>query len=124
VTILFIAVIAFPLIGEWMLIGNSKILSDAKILFGTFSLSISSGFYQFEEELYLPWYIGISVLAMVELIIYETVIRFCTCLCSCCATPIPKYHSRPFGEYAKGMNILCSYSIRKNDSMKNAIIVM
>jgi hypothetical protein len=32
------------------------------------------------------------------------------------------YHSRPFSEYAKGMNILYSYSIKNNDEMRSVIL--
>jgi hypothetical protein len=75
-------------------------------------------------ELYLPFYIGISVLALVEYLVYQFVIRVCSCLCGCCETPPPNFHTRPFWEYAKGMNILCSYNIRKNDKMKNAVLYL
>lgn len=32
------------------------------------------------------------------------------------------YHSRPFSEYTKSMNILSSYNIRNNDEMRNVIL--
>lgn len=31
-------------------------------------------------------------------------------------------HTRPFAEYAKGMNVLCSFNIRNNDEMRNAVL--
>jgi hypothetical protein len=31
-------------------------------------------------------------------------------------------HTRPFVEYTKGMNIVCSYNIRNNDEMRNVIL--
>lgn len=33
-----------------------------------------------------------------------------------------QYHSRPFTEYTKSLNILCSYNIKNNDNMRNAIL--
>lgn len=32
------------------------------------------------------------------------------------------YHTRPFSEYAKAMNVLSSYNIRNNDEMRNVIL--
>lgn len=43
VTILTISMILFPLIGEWMLMGNSKVSSSATTWFGTYVDPISNG---------------------------------------------------------------------------------
>jgi hypothetical protein len=62
---------------------------------------------------------------MAFFLFYNTLIRFCGWLCSLCyerkETTRPQ-HTRPFVEYAKGMNVLCSYNIRNNDEMRNVII--
>jgi hypothetical protein len=34
------------------------------------------------------------------------------------------YHTRPFSEYVKGMNILSSFNIRNNDEMRNVMLNM
>jgi hypothetical protein len=120
-TILTIVLIIFPLLGEWMLIANPKIFSDFSLLFGSISSSFGV-FYQLQMQLYLPFYIAISILAIVDYIIFSLVMKFCGC--GCCESPPPNLHTRPFWEYAKGMNILCSYSIRKNDKMRNAILYL
>ena len=44
VTVLTISMIIFPLIGEWMLMGNSKVSSAATTWFGTYIDPLSKGF--------------------------------------------------------------------------------
>lgn len=44
VTILTISLIIFPLIGEWMLMGNSKVASSATTWFGAYIEPLSKGF--------------------------------------------------------------------------------
>jgi hypothetical protein len=81
--------------------------------------------YELDVQLYLPFFIMISLLALFEFFLYNTLIRCCSWLSSCCyerKAVAAVYHTRPFSEYAKGMNILCSYNIRNNDEMRNAII--
>lgn len=55
----------------------------------------------------------------------NTLIRFCSWLSSFCfekkATVHP-YHTRPFADYAKTMNVSTSYNIRSNDKYRNAIL--
>jgi hypothetical protein len=123
-TLLTVALVVFPLIGEWMLVANSKIAADSVLAFGSIASGMGSGIYELQVELYLPFYIAISMLAITEYIAFHLVSNFCGCLCSCCQRPLPNYHTRPFWEYAKGMNVLCSYNIRKNDKMRNAILYL
>ena len=107
-----------------MLMANSKVFSFVTDFYGAGSMMFDSFFYQLKIQLYIPLYIGIAALTVIELVIYNTVIRFCSNLCSCCAKPIPNFHTRPFSEYSKTMNVLCSYSIRKNDKMKNSVLLI
>lgn len=83
-TVLTICLVICPLIGEWMLIANTKIASDAALLAGSFPTSLSGGIYELQMELYLPIYIGISVLAIAEYFIFNFASKCCGCLCSCC----------------------------------------
>jgi hypothetical protein len=65
------------------------------------------------------------MIAFFEFFLYNTLIRCCSWLCSLCYEKkdvTHPYHTRPFNEYAKGMNILCSYNIRNNDEWRNAIL--
>lgn len=122
--LLTIILIAFPLLNEWMLIANTKIASDAALMFGSISSAYGAGIYELQMELYLPFYLAISLLAFLEYISFHCALRFCSCLCSCCENPPPNFHTRPFWEYAKGMNILTSYNVRKNDKMRNAVLYL
>ena len=78
-----------------------------------------------DKQLYLPFFLIIALMAAFEYFLWNTLIRFCSCLCSLCyerkITSHP-YHTRPFKEYAKGMNVLSSYNIRNNDQMRNVIL--
>lgn len=107
--------ILFPLIGCWMLVGNSSIYPN------NLSMGISLFDREFEEldkQLYLPFYIIISLVAFIEFFFWNTIVRCGTWLCSLCyekKETVRPQHTRPFVDYAKGMNILCSYNIRNND---------
>jgi hypothetical protein len=107
-----------------MLIANTKIASDVSLLTGSLASTYSFGIYQLQMELYLPIYIAISIVAITEYLLFTFASTLCGCLCSCCQAPPPNYHTRPFWEYAKGMNVLCSYNIRKNDKMRNAVLYL
>jgi hypothetical protein len=89
-------------------------------------LSIFVGaFDELDKELYLPFYLIMSLIALVVFIFYNTLVRCLSWLSSLCherkETSRPQ-HTRPFAEYAKGMNVLCSYNIRNNDEMRNVIL--
>jgi len=51
------------------------------------------------------------------------VIKCCSCICSLCyEKKEANYHTRPFAEYTKSLNIQCSYNVRNNDHLRNAIL--
>jgi len=79
-TILTIVLILFPLLAEWMLIANYKIFSDYSAIFGSISSSFGV-FYELQMQLYLPYYIAISILAIVDYIVYSFFLKFCACGC-------------------------------------------
>lgn len=114
--------IFLPLVGEWMLIGNSYIYPDKLPM----AIKILSGKSEMlDKELYLPFYIIIGIIAFVEFFFYNTIVRFFSWLSSLCyekKETVRAQHTRPFSEYAKGMNILVSFNIRNNDQMRNAIL--
>jgi hypothetical protein len=54
-------------------------------------------------------------------------VRFGSFLCGLCyerKEVVQAYHTRPFSEYARGINILCSYNIKNNDEIRNAVANM
>ena len=121
-TILPVILIVCPLIGEWMLVANAQIYDGSLPM----ALTLFNGiFAELDKELYLPFYMAISILVLVEFFFSNTIVRFVSCCCSLCyerkVTSRPQ-HTRPFVEYSKGMNILCSYNIRNNDEMRNVIL--
>lgn len=62
-----------------------------------------------------------------EFFLYNTFVRFGSFLCGLCYERKEiehEYHTRPFSEYAKGMNILYSYNIKNNDEIRNAVVNM
>lgn len=104
-----------PIVGEWMLVGNSDIYPSALKM--TFPY-LQGLVMELDRELYLPFYLMLSILAFCEYFFFNTLIRFGSFLCGLCyehKEVIQPYHTRPFSEYAKGMNILYSYNIRNND---------
>lgn len=106
-----------------MLVSNDYIYpSGLPVSFDWFGF-LTGHFHELDLQLYLPFYILLSAIALAEIVIYFCVIRFCACLCNCCYEKKEvQYHSRPFTEYTKSLNILCSYNIRNNDNMRNAIL--
>lgn len=76
-----ILVIFSPLVGEWMLAANADIYpNQLPMAFPYFQGLI----YQLDVQLYLPFYLCISLLAMAEFFLYNTLIRCCSWLCSLC----------------------------------------
>lgn len=106
-----------------MLISNSAIYPTGlpgKLNFLSF---LEGHFDELDKQAYLPFYLLISIITLCEIIIYNSVIRFCSCLCNLCYEKKQvNYHTRPFSEYTKSINVLCSYNIRNNDHMRNAIL--
>jgi len=52
-------------------------------------------------------------------------VRFFSWLSSLCFEKkqvVHPYHTRPFSDYAKAMNVLASFNIRNNDKMRNIIL--
>lgn len=73
--------IFLPLVGEWMLIGNSYIYPDKLPM----TIKILSGKSEMlDKELYLPFYIIIGIIAFVEFFFYNTIVRFFSWLSSLC----------------------------------------
>jgi len=74
-------VILSPVIGEWMLAANGSIYPDQlPMRFPYFNGLL----YQLDIQLYLPFYLAISLLALAEFFLYNTLIRCCSWLCSLC----------------------------------------
>lgn len=118
-----VVLIFFPLIGEWMLISNNYIYPNGLPSDLSFLNFLEGHSDVLDKQAFLPFYLLISFLAFGELVIYNSIIRFCSCLCNLCYEKKEvNYHSRPFSEYKKSINILCSYNIRNNDQMRNAIL--
>lgn len=65
VGILTFSIIIFSLIGEWMLMANSKVFSTVMDFYGSGSLMFDSFFYELKIQLYIPFYIGIAALTVV-----------------------------------------------------------
>lgn len=77
-------VIFVPLIGEWMLVSNNYIYPSGLPISFTFLDFLKGHFTELDMELYLPFYLLLSAVALAELLIYFCVIRFCACLCNLC----------------------------------------
>lgn len=75
----------------------------------------------------MPFYLALSLVALAEFFLYNTLIRCCSWVCSLCYEKkdvTHPYHTRPFSEYVKGMNVLSSFNIRNNDEMRNVMLNM
>ena len=108
-----------PLFSQWMLSGND-ITSSNK----TMQISLNTSFYLFDRQLWFPFYIIIAAIAVFEFLLYNTLIRFCSWLASCCYDKkkvVHPYYTQEYTHYAKSMNVLHSYNIRNNIKYKNAI---
>ena len=107
-----------------MLVANEDIYPDGLSL----TLPILNGYFtQLDKQLYLPFYILISLLTFCEFFVYNIFVRFVSCLCGLCYQERDlslSYNTRPFSEYAKGMNVLSSYNVRNNAEMKNIILTL
>lgn len=115
--------IFFPIMGEWMIISNSSIYPSGLPVDLSFLNFLEGYFTELDKEAFLPFYLLISAVALLEWIIYNSIVRFCSCLCGICYEKKEvRYHSRPFSEYTKSINVLSSYNIRNNDQMRNAIL--
>ena len=80
-TFLPVVLIVCPIIGEWMLVANKEIYPNKLNM--TFPL-FTGYFTELDKELYLPFYIIISLVALAFFLFYNTLIRFCGWLCSLC----------------------------------------
>jgi hypothetical protein len=81
ITIIPIMLILFPIVGEWMLVANTSIYPNALNM--TFPL-FKGLYWMLDYQLYLPFYIILSIVAMVEFFFYNTLIRFFSWLSSLC----------------------------------------
>ena len=62
ITILPLMAIFFPLVGEWMLVANSSIYPNALNMTFPYFKGL---FWMLDYQLYLPFYIILSIIAMV-----------------------------------------------------------
>lgn len=67
-----------------MLISNSYIYPSGVPYTFTFLDFIKGYFTELDLQLYLPFYILLSAVALAEHLIYLLVVRFCSCLCNLC----------------------------------------
>lgn len=81
ITILPLMLIFFPLFGEWMLTANSSIYPD--VLPMTFPL-LKNLYWMLDRQLYLPFYIILSIIVTIEFFFYNTLVRFFSWLSSLC----------------------------------------
>lgn len=119
-TLLPIIIVICPIFGEWMLSANTSVYNVALSTQPLRTqLPILSGIFpELTRQLYLPWFLILSIVAAGEFFLHKTLVKFCSCLCSLCydrKQVVHPYHTRPFAEYAKGMNVVVSYNIRNND---------
>ena len=85
-----------PLVSEWMLIGNSSIYPN--------KLPMKFPYFQgiitiLDKQLYLPFYLILSLFAFIEFFLYNTLIRCCSWFCNLCYQKKEvshPYHTRPF----------------------------
>lgn len=78
--VLPIILILLPPLAEWMIVANSYIYPSGLPI--NFSLSFLQGYsYVLDVQLYLPFYLGLSALALAEIVIYYTVINCCRKVC-------------------------------------------
>lgn len=74
-------IILSPIVGEWMLTANYDIYNA--------NLPMSFPYFQglsviLDRQFYLPFYLGIALIAFFEFFLYNTLIRCCSWMCSLC----------------------------------------
>ena len=76
--------VLFPLVACWMIVENSYIYPNG--LPNTFHfLDFLKGYFtELDKQVFLPFYILTSAVALVEIVLYYTIIKFCACVCSMC----------------------------------------
>ena len=114
-TLFPILLFVFALFGEWMITGNGSLYPSALQV----KLDLGVTWDILNRQLYLPWFIIIAVVIAAYFLFYNTIVRFCSWLASLCynrKTTVHPYHTRPFSEYVKTMNVQYSYNIRNNDN--------
>lgn len=114
--------IFFPIVGEWMFTANTAIYPDVLPMTFPFFKDL---YWMLDRQLYLPFYIILSLITMIEFFFWNTLVRFFGWLSSLCYEKkevMRPQHTRPFVEYTKGMNVLYSYNIRNNDEKRNVML--
>jgi hypothetical protein len=124
-TFLPITIIIGAITSCWMLTANSSLIPPSLNI--QIPLNMPSYFYipQLVRELYLPYFLIIALLMLVWFLFDNTLVRFLSWLSSLCFEKkqvLHPYHTRPYSDYAKTMNVLSSYNIRNNDRMRNVIL--
>ena len=109
----------------WMLTANSLIFPN--ILHFSMNLGTLNNLSIVERQLYLPFYIGISLVVLGEYLLVELLL---SCLGSICRSCYEKKQvirtsaTKSLHEHTKTMNIMTSYNIKNNDNLRNAVIRM
>jgi hypothetical protein len=81
ILILPFMLIFFPVFGEWMFTANTSIYPN--VLPMTFPL-FNGLSWILDRQLYLPFYIILSLIAMIEFFFWNTLVRFFSWLSSLC----------------------------------------
>ena len=124
-TFLPVLIIFGSLFGCWMLTANSQLIPPYLNIDIPLSLPSNVKIYQLVRELYLPYFLIIAIITLAWFFFDNTIVRFFSWLSSLCFEKkqvVHPYHTRPYSEYAKTMNMLASYNIRNNDKMRNVIL--
>jgi hypothetical protein len=107
----------------WMLTANGSIYPG--VLPFTAMLWSWNRWNMMGRELYLPFYLGVTVVVLTEYIVTGVVVR-CVGLCGAYEKKVvgEGVRARSFSECKKTMNILTSYNIKNNDQFRNAVLRM
>ncbi len=120
-----IMIVTGSLFSCWMLTANESLRPPNLLINIPITLPEEINFQQFIREMYLPYFLIIALLTLIWFFFENTIVRFFSWLSSLCFEKkevVHPYHTRPFSEYAKTMNVLPSYNIRNNDKMRNVIL--
>ena len=124
-TFLPLLIILGSIFSAWMITANPELVPPSLNIQIPIELPESAKFEQLVRELYVPYFIIIALLTAIWFLFENTIVRFFGFLSSLCFEKkevVHPYHTRPFSEYAKTMNVLTSYNIRNNDKMRNVIL--
>lgn len=124
-TFLPVLIIFGSLTSCWMLTANSSLIPPVLNIQIPLNLPDTANFPQLVRELYQPYFLAIAIVTFVWFFFENTIIRFFSWLSSLCFEKkqvILPYHTKPYSELIKTLNVVSSYNIRNNDEMKNVIL--